>query len=177
MNSTAAGRSCLPPADARNMRDLGSPSHSKRFFRCTMEKFGALVRLFVVRSRATPVAASLTLTDRRTIHVPWAASDWRARQSCPNMLLYWSMLANALDRKAEYFNFDRSTRDSGTYRFKKQWGATEAPLYWHYLARSPQVQPALRPDSPRYRWLVRCWRRLPVGVARVLGPRIIGKLA
>ena len=162
---------------ARTMRDLGSPLHHERFFRLILEQFGLAVRLFVVRSSDRPLAASLTLADALAVRVPWAGNDWRVRQSCANMLLYWSMLEDACRRQARSFDFGRSTRDSGTYRFKVQWGATEAPLHWQYLLPEGGAAPDLRPDSPTYRLLTSIWRRFPLGVARLIGPHIIAKLS
>jgi len=142
-----------------------------------VQHLGPAVRFFVVRSGRRPVAASLTLTDRHAIRVPWAGSDWRVRALCANMLLYSSMLEDACRRGAACFDFGRSTRDSGTYRFKTQWGAEEVPLFWHYLLPPGGKVPDLRPDSRKYRLMVAVWRRLPVAVARLLGPRIIAKLS
>ena len=161
----------------RNMRDLGSPPHSKRFFEVRLEHFEESVRLFVVRQADTAVAASVTLTDRHGLHVPWAGSDWRVRELCPNMLLYWTMLQHACQDGAAAFDFGRSTREGGTYRFKKQWGAQEVPLHWHYLLPEGQSVPEFRPDSRKYRLMVACWKRLPLRVAKVLGPRIIRSLS
>jgi serine/alanine adding enzyme len=161
----------------RTMRDLGSPLHHERFFRLILEQFGPAVRLFVVRSSDRPLAASLTLADALAVRVPWAGNDWRVRQSCANMLLYWSMLEHAGQRGAPRFDFGRSTRDSGTYRFKVQWGATEVPLHWQYLLPEGGAVPDLRPDSPTYRLLTGIWRRFPLGVARLIGPHIIAKLS
>jgi serine/alanine adding enzyme len=162
---------------ARTMRDLGSPPHHKRFFRLILEQFGPAVRLFVVRSSDRPLAASLTLADALAVRVPWAGSDWRVRQSCANMLLYWSMLEDACRRQAGCFDFGRSTRDSGTYRFKTQWGVAEVPLYWHYLLPPGGAAPDLSPDSPKYRLATALWQRLPVGLVKILGPRVIAKLS
>lgn len=160
----------------RNMRDLGSPPHSMRFFRLILDSFPESARLFVVRLADRPVAASFTLTDPQATRVPWAGSDWRYSDLSPNMLLYWSMLQDACRRSAPGFDFGRSTRDSGTYRFKTQWGSHEVPLYWHYLLPEGAQMPQLRPDNPKYRLVAACWRRLPVSVVRALGPRIIAKL-
>jgi hypothetical protein len=135
------------------------------------------VRLFTVRLGSRVIAASFTLSDGRIVHVPWAASLWKYRASNPNMLLYWTMLADAADRRAITFDFGRSTRDSGTWQFKRQWGPAERPLHWHYLLENGKALPDQRPDSPRYRLMVACWKRLPVGLARRLGPPIIGKLS
>jgi len=162
---------------ARTMRDLGSPPHHERFFRLITEQFGEAVRVFVVRAGNRPLAASMTLADSRGIRVPWAGNDWRARQSCANMLLYWSMLEEACRRQAPCFDFGRSTRDSGTYRFKTQWGAKEVPLYWHYLLPDGGALPDLRPDSPKYRLATALWRRLPVGLVKLLGPCVMAKLS
>ena len=160
----------------RNMRDLGSPPHSRRFFEDILATFPDAVRLFVVRRGEQAVAASLTLREKHTHHVPWAGSDWRFRRDCPNMLLYWSMLQEACRSGARRFDFGRSTRDSGTFTFKKQWGAHEVPLFWHYLIPEGEALPELRPDSPKYRLMVAAWKRLPLCLARTLGPCIIGKL-
>jgi len=161
----------------RNMRDLGSPPHKRRFFELIADAFAAQVTLFVVRAGRQPVAAAWTLRDRNSLHVPWAASDRRFKPQCPNMLLYWSMLRYACESEARCFDFGRSTRGSGTYRFKKQWGAAEQPLYWHYIVANGAQPPNLRPESSKYRALVACWRRLPVGASSALGPLIISKLS
>lgn len=162
---------------SRTMRDLGSPPHSRRFFRLILDEFGQAVRLFVVRSEGRAVAASLALTDRQGFHVPWSGSDTRFRRLGGNRLLYWEMLAFAAESGCGVFDFGRSTRGSGTYGFKKEWGAREVPLHWHYLMPPGREVPELRPDSGRYRLMVACWKKLPVCVAKALGPRIISKLS
>jgi len=161
----------------RNMRHLGSPPHGRRFFRLILDRFNQAVRLFVTRSDGRPVAAGFTLTDKHGLHVPWAAGDQRARQLCPNMLLYWSMLDYACRRQVRCFDFGRSTRDSGTYRFKTQWGARELPLYWQYLIPPPGHLPELTPDKSRFRIIAACWRRMPLPLTCLLGPPIIAKLS
>jgi FemAB-related protein (PEP-CTERM system-associated) len=161
----------------QNMRDLGSPPHCRRFFQTIFERFPEAATLLVVRFDDHPAAAGLLLTDKQGMHVPWAASDWRLKPFCPNMLLYWSMLRFACEHGAKHFDFGRSTRDSGTYRFKKQWGAAEQSLYWQYLLAPGEDVPDLRPDSPKYRLMVACWRRLPVGLARRLGPHVVARLS
>jgi len=162
---------------ARNMRDLGSPPHSRRFFRLIIEAFGPAARIFVVRRRRRPLAASLTLTDTHALRVPWAGSDWRQRNLNANMLLYWSMIEHGCRSGALAFDFGRSTRESGTYRFKKQWGARETDLYWQYILPAGGRLPQLRHDSPKYKLVIACWQRLPVGAAKRLGPLIIAKLS
>jgi len=92
-------------------------------------------------------------------------------------VLYWAMLEDACRMGAAAFDFGRSTRDSGTYVFKKQWGCDEVPLVWEYLLPPGGSLPELRPDSSKYRLMVACWRKLPVGAARLIGPYLISKLS
>jgi FemAB-related protein (PEP-CTERM system-associated) len=161
----------------RNMRDLGSPPHHRRFFQSILDHFPEAVKIFIVRSGSAAVAGSFTLIDRGVMRVPWAASDWRLKKDCPNMLLYWSMLEAACAEKLKTFDFGRSTREAGTWRFKKQWGSLEVPLYWQYLLGGSETLPELRPDSGKYRLMVSAWRKLPVSLAGKLGPWIIRKLS
>ena len=39
------------------------------------------------------------------------------------MLMFFHLLARAIERGQDMFDFGRSSRDSGTYRFKQQWVA------------------------------------------------------
>jgi len=160
----------------RNMRDLGSPPHSRGFFRRILRMFGQAVGLHVVRLGGRAVAASLTLRDAAAVHVPWAASDWRYRRECPNYLLYWTMLREACGR-VRRFDFGRSTRGAGTHAFKKHWGGREVPLYWHYLLAPGAKPPASGPGGRAQQATVACWKRLPVAGARALGPWLIGQLS
>lgn len=161
----------------RTMRDLGSPPHAKRFFRLIAEAFGAAVRLYVVRLGGRPVAASFTLRNASIACVPWAGSDWRVADRCGNMLLYWTMLEDACRHGAACFDFGRSTRDSGTHKFKRQWGAEEVQLHWQYLLAPGESVPDLTQESTKYRMAVRCWKRLPLLLATRIGPSIIRSLS
>jgi len=162
---------------ARTMRDLGSPPHGQRFFRLVCDTFGPAVRLFVVRSEGQPIASALALMDRQGFHVPWSGSDHRAAGGSANRFLFWSMIAYASDAGAARFDFGRSTWGSGTHEFKKEWGAEEVPLCWEYLLPLGGTVPDQRPDSPKYRLLSAMWRHLPVGITRLIGPRIIARLS
>ena len=162
---------------SRNMRDLGSPPHSRRFFRLILESFPEQATIYLVRLNDKSLAAGLSLLDQSILRVPWAGSNWQFRSLNPNMLLYWSMLAEGCQKKAEYFDFGRSTLDSGTYRFKKQWGAKEIPLVWQFLLPEGDSLPELNPESPKYRYFVSVWKKLPLWTVRWLGPRIIAKLS
>jgi serine/alanine adding enzyme len=155
---------------AANMRDLGSPVHSKRLIRETLESFPDDARVFVVYGHGTPMACGMGISFNGMFSNPWASSLRQYSKEAPNMLLYWSMLEYACSQGCRTFDFGRCTTGGGTYRFKCQWGAQPQPLYWYRFSRDPRPEQALQ--STRMTRMVECWKRLPVPVTRVLGPRI-----
>lgn len=161
---------------AANMRDLGTPVYPKRFFAAILERFPESTRICSVYAGSRPVASGFLVGFRRTLEIPWASSLRSHNHASPNMLLYWRALAFACEQGYETFDFGRSSRDAGTYRFKAQWGAEPTTLHWHYWLRTPGVLPQLTPSNPKYRMAIGIWRRLPVAVTRVLGPRIVRSL-
>jgi CelD/BcsL family acetyltransferase involved in cellulose biosynthesis len=64
------------------------------------------------------------------------------------MVLYWSLLERSVERGQAVFDFGRSSQDSPTFRFKKQWGARPNPTTWQFYARSG-TPGDMRPDNPR----------------------------
>ena len=100
---------------AANMRDLGTPVYSKQLFAETLRAFPADASVHVCPSQGRPVAASVTVRFRESVLVPWASALREFRHSCPNMLLYWSMLEHAAAVGAQAFDFGRSTRHGGTF--------------------------------------------------------------
>ena len=131
----------------RTMRNLGSPPHALRFFRRLCDAFGEQVGIFVTRRDAQPLAAGLTLRDGPVVRLPWAGSDWRFRSTSANMQLYWEMIADACRGVATTFDFGRSTRNGGTYAFKRQWGAEEVPLTWEFRSRPASNFPSSAPTA------------------------------
>jgi FemAB-related protein (PEP-CTERM system-associated) len=158
---------------ARNMRDLGTPVYSRRLFVETLRRFADMASVHVVRLGQKPVAASITLRHSDTVLVPWASSLRDFRQHAPNMLLYWQMLEHAMRHGATTFDFGRSSPDSGTHQFKRQWGAAERPLNWEYVLLTRETAPDHGPQNPKFTRLIDTWKRLPVVVANILGPFIV----
>ena len=161
---------------ARNMRDLGTPVYSDEFFSAIMTAFPVAARIVLVRHAGRPVAAAFLLGDGPRMEIPWASSLREYNQMGVNMLLYWEVLRDAMAGSYRVFDFGRSSVDSGTYRFKKQWGAQPRQLYWHYWLADGQDMPQLTPSSPKYQMAIRLWKRLPVFVANRLGPYIVKNL-
>jgi serine/alanine adding enzyme len=161
---------------AENMRDLGTPVYPRRFFSAILQLLGASARVALVRLKGAPVAAALLITHRGTTEIPWASSLRSVNGIGVNMYLYWSVLEFAIQHGSAVFDFGRSSVDSGTYRFKKQWGAEPLQLHWHYWLKSGGELPRLNHSNPKYQLAVAAWQKLPLPVANWLGPHLVKNL-
>jgi FemAB-related protein (PEP-CTERM system-associated) len=157
---------------ARNMRDLGTPVYSPRFFASILRTFPESARVFIVRLDRLPIAGSITIRWRDTVEVPWASSLRGHSDKAPNMLLYWAMLRHAIAVGASRFDFGRSTPDEGTFHFKRQWGAVPQPLVWEYAGLEGTV-PDQSPKNAKFRLAIALWQRLPVAIANRIGPVVV----
>ena len=116
-------------------------------------------------------AALLTHGDGIT-EVPSASSLREFNSTNANMLMYWHLLKRAVERGQREFDFGRSTLDSNTYRFKKQWGAEPHPCVWQYYVRRGSIG-EMRPDNSRFGLAIKVWQRLPLAIANIFGPMIV----
>lgn len=157
---------------SHNMRDLGTPAFPRRLFQAVLEEFPDRAELCVVRLARKPVAGALLVHGPGLTEVPSASSLRRYNPTCANMLMYWHLLCRAIERQQKSFDFGRSTVDSPTYRFKKQWGAEPVQTTWQYYRRHGSIH-QMRPDSGRFGVAIRVWRHLPVWLTRILGPWIV----
>ena len=156
---------------AANMRDLGSPVHSRGFFREMLEGLGDGARVLQVRDRdGRPVGAAVCLFFRDTIAVPWVSSRRDAFALCPNFVLYWEVIRFGCEHGYRTLDLGRSFKNAGTFEFKRQWGAYPHPLPWIFRDLVPGAPPSLDRDSSRFHRLADLWKRLPVPVANLAGP-------
>jgi serine/alanine adding enzyme len=159
----------------RHMRDLGTPVLPRRLFQSLPAVFEDRVRFAAVYRDGVPVAGGCGFLHGSEFEMTWASSLREHSRAAPNMLLYWRMMERAIEDGATAFNFGRCTPGSGTHRFKSQWGGEDEPLDW--MVWSPGEATATpNPEQGRYGLAVRLWRKVPVGVARVLGPPLARRI-
>ncbi|MFM8571511.1 MAG: FemAB family XrtA/PEP-CTERM system-associated protein [Pirellula sp.] len=158
---------------ATNMRDLGTPVYSKRLFQSILRCFGSEVaELVVVRLQGKPIAVALLIHKNGTSQVPSASSLRVFNTTGANLWMYSKLLDRAIEKGSTLFDFGRSSLDSGTYKFKEQWGAKAHPAVWQYYVR--KGNPAdMRPDSQGKQKLIKAWQKLPVWFTKLVGPSIV----
>jgi FemAB-related protein (PEP-CTERM system-associated) len=165
---------------ALTMRDLGTPVYPLSFFEAVLRAVQERASVLIVRApsggRTIPQAAAILVRHDSRCEVPWAAAGQEAKRRSLNMILYWEQLRHAIGQGAPAFDFGRSTMDSGTYRFKAQWGAQPLQLRWHYSLPAGSELPMLNAHNPKFALATAAWRRLPLPLANLLGPHLIRHL-
>jgi len=155
-----------------NMRDIGSPVHSKKLIRNVIESFPENAKIVVIYQDNQPLACSVIVGFKDTLENPWASALRKYSRLNPNMFLYWSMLEYASDNGFKYFDFGRSSPDEGTYKFKQQWGAKPQVLNWHYLLFDDRKIDEDSSEKSKFDKAIQYWQKLPVPVTKILGPMI-----
>jgi FemAB-related protein (PEP-CTERM system-associated) len=155
-----------------NMRDLGTPVFPRALFGSILTEFGPDAELCLVENGAKPIAGALLVHSNGTTEVPSASSLRAWNPTGANMFMYRQLLSRAIQRGSHTFDFGRSSVDTGTYKFKAQWGAKPHPAVWQYYIRKGSADD-MRPDSDRNQKLIKIWQKLPVWLTRVIGPPIV----
>lgn len=157
---------------SRNMRDLGTPVHDLSFFRNILREFSDQANILTTSYEGKTIGAMFLLQFKDTIYAPWVSSDSRYFHLNPNNMLYWEAIKYGCEKGFKHFDFGRSKWNSGTFRFKKPWGAIPKQLYYSYYLNSLDNMPNLDPSNQKYRMLTQVWKRLPVSIATKMGPKI-----
>lgn len=157
---------------SHNMRDLGTPGYGPRFFREVAKAFPSLVRVCRVSHEGRPVAVSFLIGFGDRVEAVWSSSLEEALHLKPNMFLYWNLFCFGGQAGYKTFDFGRSSVGSGTHTFKLQWGGQSEPLFWSYWLAKTEALPEINPANPKYGLAIRAWQKLPLPVARFIGPKI-----
>lgn len=158
---------------AHHMRDLGTPTLPRKFFRTIADQFGDDAWFGCAWLGSVPIAAGAGFRWGDEFEMTWASALTAHNRIAPNMALYWSFIERAAVQGIRRFNFGRCTPGSGTHRFKRQWGAVDEPLWWYQHVPGGGEAATPSPDDSAYSWGPRIWKKLPLPLATALGPRIV----
>ncbi len=156
-----------------NMRDLGTPVYSKEFFFRVLDAWYEKTHIVVVYINQEAVACALLLGYKEMLEIPWASALKKTNRSGINMFMYWNILNFAIENNYEFFDFGRSSKHSGTFNFKKQWGAEPFQNYWNYWLPKGEELPEINPNNAKYKLLISTWKKLPLIISNTIGPSIV----
>lgn len=157
---------------AHHMRDLGTPVQSRHLFRRALQAMGDAMWFGCAYLNGNAIAAGCGFRWADRFELVWASALRAYSRIAPNMALYWAFLERCTADGARTFDFGRCTPGGGTHKFKRQWGGSDAQLWWYQHSRGA-TNGTPSPDSGPFSMGPRIWSRLPLGVANALGPRVV----
>lgn len=155
---------------SHNLRDLGTPVISRRFFEEIGRAFADDVHIYTARRNGWLLGAKIVIRWRTRAYFIWAAAYRDALEYAPVQALNWAAIRDACDAGCDEVDLGRSTDGSSHQNFKKYWGVEIRPLHWTYQLVTATHMPGLNPDNPKFALAVRIWKSLPVALTRVFGP-------
>ena len=158
---------------ATSVHRLGTPVFSPSLFTCLEREFPKQVRLFGVRKGKTAIAGVLCFYFRDQVLPYYAGALAEYYRDAPNNFMYWNLIEQSSKEGIRHFDFGRSKRGTGSYDFKSAWSMTVTELpYRYHLVKSTAV-PHLSPVDRKFQLPVAIWKRMPLSLTKIIGPRVI----
>ena len=164
------------PVYAESVRNLGTPVFSKRYFELLKEEFGDACELLTIENDGDAVAAVMSFYFRDEVLPYYGGGTAASRFLKANDFMYWELMRRAGGQGVAVFDYGRSKRGTGSFRFKTHWGFEPQPLYYEYYMVKGSEMPELNPNNPKYQLFIRMWKHLPLWLSMRLGPLIVKNL-
>lgn len=153
-----------------NMRDLGSPVHSDKFFKNILYEFPNKAKISTVRYNDKVVYAAFYLFYKDTVINTWSSALEAYRMYYPTDFGIWNVIKYSCENGYRYYDFGRSQENSTNLEFKRRWSAETKQLHYQYYLNNTEEVPNITTMNPKRRWFASVWRRLPLGLTRIAGP-------
>jgi FemAB-related protein (PEP-CTERM system-associated) len=157
---------------AHSVHTLGSPVFPRRLFHHIAHEFGKDCELLTIWKDDAPVSGVLTLFFEEQVLPYYGGALRDALPLAVNDFMYWELLCHAAKAGYRTFDFGRSREGTGAYHFKRHWGFDPTPLPYQYVLLGDSRMPDLSPSNPKMRLAVNTWKRLPLPLTKVIGPRL-----
>lgn len=155
---------------AESVRNLGTPVFSKSLFETLLKIFPNETEILTVEHGGKAVSSVMSFYFRDEVAPYYGGGTAEARDLYANDFMYWEVMRRATERGIKVFDYGRSKKGTGSYRFKTHWGFEPTPLFYEYeLVKSAQV-PDINPLNPKYKLFIEAWKRLPLPASKLLGP-------
>lgn len=161
---------------SESMRHHGTPVYPRLFLEQILDRFPAQTNLFFVHHEGRPVAGVLNLLFGDVIMPFYAGADRTARPRGVDDYMYLSIMRWGREHGYRTFDFGRSKRGTGAHAFKARWGMEEVPLAYQYHLVKAKELPNVSPANPKYQAVIEAWKRLPLPLTQLIGPRIIRRI-
>ncbi len=164
-------------AYAHSVHALGTPVFSKRYFKILTEVFKKDCDILTILSKEGELVGSVMNFYFRDEVLPYYGGGTdKSRQLAGNDFMYWELMRRSCERGVRLFDYGRSKQGSGAYSFKKNWGFEPTPLNYEYFLVKAKSVPEINPMNPKYQMFIKLWKKMPLGMTKIIGPHIVKNL-
>ena len=157
---------------AHSVHCLGSPVFPRKLFWRIAQEFGKECELLTVWKEERMVAGVLSLRYEDQILPYYAGALHDALPLAVNDFMYWELMRQAVEMGCRIFDFGRSREGTGAYHFKRHWGFEPVPLPYQYILSEGRPIPNVSPANPRMRLAVDLWKKVPLPITKIIGPKV-----
>ncbi|HKW94411.1 MAG TPA: FemAB family XrtA/PEP-CTERM system-associated protein [Methylomirabilota bacterium] len=157
---------------AHSVHSLGSPVFPRRLFHALAHEFGKECELLTVWKEQRMVAGVVSLYYEDQVLPYYGGALREALPYAVNDFMYWELMCHASRAGRRVFDFGRSREGTGAFAFKRHWGFEPVPLPYQYILSDGHEMPNMSPSNPKMHLAVETWKRLPLPLTKVLGPRL-----
>jgi FemAB-related protein (PEP-CTERM system-associated) len=157
---------------ATAMTEHGTPVMPKRFFASILKYLSEYAEMMIAYKDSQPIGGKLVLKFKNRATMTWGCYPNRHKHYLANYYLTWELIQQLAQGPIQLLDFGRSARESGGYTYKANWGATILPIFVDYIAPDASKIPYLKPENIKFRAAVSIWKKMPLGIAKLIGPRL-----
>jgi FemAB-related protein (PEP-CTERM system-associated) len=156
-----------------NLRRLGTPAFPRTLFENLIAEYPGQLDLTIVYSGSKAVSGGLSFLFREWMQPYYVGSLDEAKGMAANNFLWWKLIQIAAENGRSTFDFGRSKNGSGNFDFKKKWNPKIELLKYRVLLVGRTEVPNFSQNNPKFQTAINLWKKLPLGLTKVLGPRIV----
>jgi len=158
---------------AYSVKNLGTPVFPYRFFENIQKEFDQQCKILSVWHEGKMVAGVMTFFFKNTIMPYYGGALKPYWPLAVNDLMYWELMRYGVERGYDLFDFGRSRIGTGSFHFKRHWGFEPQSLPYQYFLPAEGVLPNVNPSNSNFEPFISMWKRLPLAVTKILGPKLI----
>ena len=156
-----------------NLRRLGTPAFPRALFENLIAEYPNQLDLTIVYSGNKAVSGGMSFLFREWMQPYYVGSLDEAKAMAANNFLWWKLIQIAAENGRSTFDFGRSKNGSGNFDFKKKWNPKIELLKYRVLLVGRTEVPNFSQNNPKFQTAISVWKKLPLELTKVLGPRIV----
>ena len=157
---------------AQGQKELGTPVLPKQYFISVFKHLSNHALMMIAYKNDVPIGGKLLIKYKDRVIMTRGCYPNGYKHLLANYYLTWILIQQLALGPYHILDFGRSAPGSGGHLYNSNWGPEEIPIYTDYIIGKPGSIPDLKPESSRYGYASRIWRKLPLPLTKLVGPKL-----